>query len=225
MGVNRLKSGIIDDQVIQEAAKQEIIRRIFAVENDYKKGLADKETLRRIQVILEESDLKKEDRAPVLPARDYAKTIQKKIGNTNPQAVIAIELLNGEIITGRTTPLMDASAAAILNGLKSLANIADEIDLLAPMILKTIQGLKTDGLNGLNSRVPTLSANELLIALAISAVTNPTAQLAYHQLSNLKAAQAHSTVILNRENEQTLKKLGIDITSDPVYLTENLYYN
>ncbi|WP_062109645.1 DUF1846 domain-containing protein [Bacillus niameyensis] len=222
MGVNRLKTGIIDDQVVREAAKQEIIRRSFAVENDYKKGLVDEETLRRMQVILEEIDLKKEDRVPVLPAREYAKTVQDKIGSTNPQAVIAIELLNGEIITGRTTALMDASAAAILNGLKSLANIADEIDLLAPMILQTIQRLKKDDLN---SRVPTLSANELLIALAISAVTNPTAQLAYQQLPNLKATQAHSTVILNRENEQTLKKLGIDITNDPVYPTENLYYN
>ncbi|MBW8350004.1 DUF1846 domain-containing protein [Bacillus sp. IITD106] len=222
MGVNRLKSGIIDDQVVREAAKQEIIRRSFAVENDYKKGLADEDTLRRMQVILEESDLKKEDRVPVLPARDYAITVQDRIGSTNLQAVIAIELPNGEIITGRTTKLMDASAAAILNGLKILANVADEIDLLTPMILQTIQRLKTDHLN---SRVPTLSANELLIALAISAVTNPTAQLAYQQLPHLKAAQAHSTVILNRENEQTLKKLGIDITNDPVYPTENLYYN
>ncbi|MBS4200719.1 DUF1846 domain-containing protein [Bacillus sp. FJAT-49732] len=222
MGVNRLKSGIIDDQVVREAAKQEIIRRSFAVENDYKKGLADEDTLRRMQVILEEIDLKKEDRVPVLPARDYAITVQDRIGSTNLQAVIAIELPNGEIITGRTTKLMDASAAAILNGLKLLANVADEIDLLAPMILQTIQRLKTDDLN---SRVPTLSANELLIALAISAVTNPTAQLAYQQLPNLKTAQAHSTVILNTENEQTLKKLGIDITNDPVYPTENLYYN
>ncbi|MBO0993314.1 DUF1846 domain-containing protein [Bacillus sp. SD088] len=222
MGVNRLKTAIIDDQVVQEAAKQEIIRRSFAVENDYKKGLADEETLRRMEVILEEIDLKKEDRVPVLHARNYAKTVEERGGSTNPQAVIAIELLNGEIITGRTTSLMDASAAAILNGLKSLANIADEIDLLAPMILKTIQSLKTEGLN---SRIPILSANELLIALAISAVTNPTAQLAYHQLANLQGTQAHSTVILNRENEQTLKKLGIDITNDPVYPTENLYYN
>ncbi|MCJ8007900.1 DUF1846 domain-containing protein [Lederbergia wuyishanensis] len=222
MGVNRLKSGIIDDQVVREAAKQEIIRRSFAVENEYKKGSADEDTLRRMQVILEESDLKKEDRVPVLAARNYAITVQDRIGSTNLQAVIAIELPNGEIITGRTTKLMDASAAAILNGLKLLANIADEIDLLTPMILQTIQRLKTDDLN---SRVPTLSANELLIALAISAVTNPTAQLAYQQLPNLKAAQAHSTVILNRENEQTLKKLGIDITNDPVYPTDNLYYN
>lgn len=222
MGVNRLKSGITDDMVVQEAARQEIIRRSFSVENDYKKGLADEDSVRHMQVILEETDLKKEDRVSVLPARNYAKAIQERIDSTNLQAVIAIELPNGAMITGRTTTLMDASAAAILNGLKKLANIADEIDLLSPMILQTIQRLKTDDLN---SRVPTLSANEVLIALAISAVTNPTSELAYKQMPNLKDTQAHSTVIMNRENEQTFKKLGIDITNDPVYPTENLYYN
>lgn len=222
MGVNRLKSGITNDMVVQEAARQEIIRRSFSVENDYKKGLADEDSVRHMQVILEETDLKKEDRVPVLPARNYAKAIQERIDSTNLQAVIAIELPNGAMITGRTTTLMDASAAAILNGLKKLANIADEIDLLSPMILQTIQRLKTDDLN---SRVPTLSANEVLIALAISAVTNPTSELAYKQMPNLKDTQAHSTVIMNRENEQTFKKLGIDITNDPVYPTENLYYN
>ncbi|WP_419957311.1 DUF1846 domain-containing protein [Psychrobacillus psychrotolerans] len=222
MGVNRLKSGITDDMVVQEAARQEIIRRSFSVENDYKKGLADEDSVRHMQVILEETDLKKEDRVPVLTARNYAKAIQERIDSTNLQAVIAIELPNGAMITGRTTTLMDASAAAILNGLKKLANIADEIDLLSPMILQTIQRLKTDDLN---SRVPTLSANEVLIALAISAVTNPTSELAYKQMPNLKDTQAHSTVIMNRENEQTFKKVGIDITNDPVYPTENLYYN
>ena len=222
MGVNRLKSGITDDAVVQEAAKQEIIRRSFRVENDYKKGLADEDSVSRMQVILEEINLKKEDRAPVLPARNYAKTIEASTDSTNSQAVIAIELLNGDMITGRTTNLMDASAAAILNGLKKLANIADEIDLLSPVILQTIQRLKTDDLN---SRIPTLTANEVLIALAISAVTNPTSELAYKQLPNLKDTQAHSTVLLNSENEQTFKKLGIDLTNDPVYPTDNLYYN
>ena len=222
MGVNRLKSGITDDEVVIEAARQEIIRRLFNIETDYKVGVADDETLRRMQVILEESDLKKEDRVPVKPARDYAKEVQERLNSTNLQAVIAIELPDGQVVTGRTTTLMDASAAAVLNSLKTLANIADEIDLLAPMILETIQRLKTDELN---SKVPTLSANELLIALAISAVTNPTASLAYSKIGELIDTQAHSTVILNQENEQTLKMLGIDITNDPVYPTENLYYN
>lgn len=222
MGVNRLKSGIVDDEVIQEASKQEIIRRAFAVENDYKKGIASSDTLRRMQVMLEDINLKKEDRVPVLPARHYAKEVQERLQSTDLQAVIAIELPNSKIITGRTTTLMDASAAAILNGLKVLANIADEIDVLAPMILETIQRLKTDELH---SKVPTLSANELLIALSISAVTNPTAMLAYNKLGELEGAQAHSTVILNPENEQTLKMLGIDVTSDPQYPSENLFYN
>lgn len=222
MGVNRLKSGITDDEIVQEAAKQEIIRRSFVLENDYKKGLADEDSVSRMQVILEECDLKKEDRAPVLPARNYAKKIEESMDSTNLPAVIAIELPNGEMITGRTTDLMDASAAAILNGLKKLANISDEIKLLSPVILETIQRLKTDDLN---SRIPTLSANEVLIALAISAVTNPTSELAHKQLPNLKDTQAHSTVILNTENEQTLKKLGIDITNDPVHSSGNLYYN
>lgn len=222
MGVNRIKSGITDDEVVIEAAKQEIIRRLFNVETDYKMGMADDETLRRMQVILEEIDLKKENRVPVTPAREYAKVVQERLDSSNLQAIIAIELADGKVITGRTTTLMDASAAAVLNSLKYLANIADEIDLLAPMILETIQRLKTDELK---SKVPTLSANELLIALAISAVTNPTASLAYSKIGDLVDAQAHSTVILNHDNEQTLKMLGIDITNDPVYPSENLYYN
>ena len=222
MGVNRLKSGITDEEAVVEAAKEEIIRRAFSVENDFKKGLADEDTLRRMQLILEELDLKKEHRNPVRVARAYAKEVEERLDDAALQAVIAIELNNGKVITGRTSTLMDASAAAVLNCLKALANVADEIDLLAPMILETIQRLKIDELN---SKVPTLSANELLIALAISAVTNPTAQLAYKQLGYLKDAQAHSTVIMNHENEQTIKMLGIDITNDPVYATENLYYN
>jgi len=222
MGVNRLTDGITDDQVIQEAAKEEIIRRAFNVENDYKKGLADEDMLRRMQLILEEMQLKKEDRAPVLPAREYGEAVQARFDSDDLQAVIAIELPEGQMVTGRTTELMDSAATAIINSLKVLANISDEIDLLAPMVLETIQGLKIDELH---SSVTTLSANELLIALAISAVTNPTAALAYEELDQLENAQAHSTAILRPENEQTLKQLGIDMTNDPNYSSDNLFYN
>jgi len=222
MGVNRLTAGIIDDEVVQEAAKQEIIRRTFNIQNDYKIGLADDDMVRRMRLILEEVNLKKEDRAPVVPAREYGKEVQERLTSTDLQAVIAIQLANGEMVTGRTTELMDSSATVIMNSLKVLANISDEIDLLAPMILETIQSLKIDELH---SKVPTLSANELLIALAISAVTNPTAALAYKQLSGLEGAQAHSTVILSPENEQTLRQLGIDVTNDPNYSSDNLFYN
>src|SRR5690606_18497386 len=124
------------------------------------------------------------------------------------QAVIAFELGNGQIITGRTTPLMDSCSAGVLNSIKALANISDEIHLLSPMVLETIQNMKK---NDLHSKLPALNVNEILIALAISAVTNPTAQLAYNKLSELNGVQAHSTVMLNRDDEQVLRKLGIDV--------------
>lgn len=135
--------------------------------------------------------------------------------------MIAIELPDEVIITGRTSSLMDASAAVILNAVKHLAHIADDIPLLSPLVLETIQGLKS---KTLHSSLDALSINEVLIALSISAVTNPIAQVAYDKLAELEGAQSHSTVMVNKNDEQTLKKLGIDITCAPVYPSENLYY-
>ncbi|MBG9983668.1 DUF1846 domain-containing protein [Aerococcaceae bacterium DSM 111022] len=219
MGVNCIKSGIIDDEVVQEAARQEIIRRYFQTETDYKKGTATDEERSNMHLIMDEIELKPEDRTPVLVAREYEKVVQERLGDDSVQSVIAIELPNGKSITGRRTELMDASSAVVMNALKELAGINDRIDLLAPMILETIQSLKMEELG---SKYPTLTLNELLIALAISAVTNPTAKLAYDKLEELVGSQAHSTVILSNENEQILKRLGIDTTSDPVYLGNRL---
>lgn len=221
MGVNRIGFGIIDDQVVREASKQEIIRRSFATECDYKKGLADDETLNRMRIIMEELELKKEDRAAVAPAREYSLNLKESLNNDTP-AVIAIELNDGQIITGKGSKLMDAASAAILNSIKNLANIGDEILLLSPIIIDTIQKLKTESLKG---KVGTLDANETLIALSIGAVTNPTAHLAMEKLQELKGAQAHSTVMLNDNDEQILRKLGVDVTCDPVFPSENLYYS
>ncbi len=221
MGVNRVGFGIIDDEVVQEASKQEIIRRYFATENDFKKGVVEEEILNRMKLIMEELELKQEDRIPVAPARKYAGKHRDSTDNSELPAVIAFELTDDQVITGRTSNLMDSCSAAILNSIKTLANISDDILLLSPVILETIQKLKV---NDLNSRLTALNANEVLIALAISAVTNPTAQLAYEQLSRLEGVQAHSTVMLNKDDEQTLRKLGIDVSCDPVYPSENLYY-
>jgi uncharacterized protein (UPF0371 family) len=116
---------------------------------------------------------------------------------------------------------MDCSSAAILNAIKYLGGIADEIFLLSPLILSTIRDLKE---KDLNSKITHLNANEILIALSICAVTNPTAQLAYDKLSILKGIQAHCTSMLNKNDEQILRKLGIDVTCDPYYPSENLYY-
>lgn len=221
MGVNRVGFGITDDGVVQEAAKQEIIRRCFATECDFKKGLVDEETVNRIKLIMEEVELKKEDRGPVTRARHYSEKLKERNETNETPGVIAFELQDGRIITGKTTALMDSCSAAILNSLKILANISDEIFLLSPVVLETIQNMKT---NELHSKITSLNANEILIALAISAVTNPTAQLAYDKLSELADVQAHSTVMLSKNDEQILRELGLDITCDPVYSSDNLYY-
>ena len=136
-------------------------------------------------------------------------------------AVMALELNDGRMITGRASSLMDAGSAALLNAIKELANIADEILLLSPVILEPIRNLKANELGG---RMTALNANEILIALSISAVTNPTAQLAYEQLGNLKGVQGHATVMLNKDEEQVLRNLGIEFTSDPYFPSKNLYY-
>lgn len=221
MGVNRVGFGIIDDDAVKEASKQEIIRRCFATECDFKKGLIDEEVVNRIKLIMEEVELKKEDRKAVLPARQYSEQLREQIQSNDTPAVIAFELQDGRIVTGRTSSLMDSCSSAILNSIKTLANISDEILLLSPVILETIQTMKR---NELHSKITALKANEILIALAISAVTNPTAQLAYDKLSELNDVQAHSTVMLSKNDEQTLRELGLDITSDAVYPSENLYY-
>ncbi len=221
MGVNRAGFMITDDKVVYEAAKQEIIRRYFATICDFKRGLLDEESLNRMKVIMEEVQLKQEDRRCVLPAREYAARIRGNNHNSETVSVIAFEMPDGKILTGKGSSTMDCCAAAILNSIKYLAGINDDIYLLSPLILSTIRNLKE---NDLNSKITSLNANEILIALSICAVTNPTAQLAYEKLSGLKGVQAHCTVMLNKNDEQILKKLGIDVTCDPVYPSENLYY-
>ena len=228
MGVNRVGFGIIDDDVIKEASKEEIIRRCFDTECFFKRGMVDDDVVNRIQVIMEEMDLKKEDRKPVVPAREYAAEIKSQLTTDQqieatlaPISVMAFELPDGKIITGRSSDLMDSSAAAILNSIKYLANISDDILLLSPAILEPIRRMKDVDLH---SKIIALNANEVLIALSISAVTNPTAQIAYEKLTELEGTQAHSTVMLNKDDEQILKRLGMDVTSDAVFSSENLFY-
>lgn len=221
MGVNRVGFGITDDAIVQEASKQEIIRRSFATECDYKKGLIGEDIMYRMKMLLEDVGVQQEDRPPVLPARRYAEKLRAQTETNDAKSVMAFELSDGRIVTGRTSNLMDSSSAAILNAIKVLANVADEIPLLSLTILETIQRTKADVLH---NRMPVLNANEILIALAISAVTNPTAQLCYNKLSELSGVQAHSTVMLKKDDEQILRNLGLNITSDPVYSSENLYY-
>ncbi|MDY5479440.1 MAG: DUF1846 domain-containing protein [Peptostreptococcus porci] len=219
MGVNRVGFGIIDDDVVRDASYQEIIRRYFKTLCEYKKGTLDKDAVSRIKLIMEELELKPEDRKVVTIARKYGEDKDANCVLCEKNAV-ALELENGKVITGKFSELMNGSAAAILNAIKELAEIQDDIHLISPVVLEPIINLKR---NILNSRNIALNAEEVLMALSISAVTNPLAQYALRRLEELKGCQAHSTVILSKNDEQVFRKLGIDVTCEPEFQSTNLY--
>jgi uncharacterized protein (UPF0371 family) len=222
MGVNRVGFGITDDDVIKEASRQEIIRRYFKTGCEYKKGYLNKESLDRLMLLMEELNLKQEDRKVVKPARDRAARLKEECNKSEVCAAVAMELDDGTILTGKSSGIMNATAAVILNAVKVLANISDEIHLISPLILEPIINLKS---KNFGSKNPALDCEEILIALSICAATNPMAQVAMNKLALLKGCQVHSTTILSTTDEQTFRMLGIDITSDPEYSSENLYYN
>ena len=220
MGVNRVGFGIVDDEVVKEASKQEIIRRYFKTGCEYKKGYVDYETFKRTRIIMDALELKEEDRKVVGVARKKLEEIKAK--QTEPASAIAFELPDGTMITGKGSPLMDAASAAILNAVKYFAGINDEILLISPVVLEPILNLKDKTLQSKNIA---LNCEEILMALSICAATNPMAQVAVNKLTMLIGTQAHCTSIVGKTNEQTLRKLGIDLTCDQVFPTENLYYN
>ncbi len=222
MGVNRAGFGIFDDAIVQEAAKQEIIRRQFKVKCDYKKGYLDQDSVDRMLMIMDEVGLKPEDRRVVLPAREKAASLRKTLGETANINVTAMELNDGTLITGKSSSLMDAPASVLLNAIKHHANIADSIHLISPVVLTPIQRLK-DQMRGSDNVA--LNAQEVLIALSISAATSPTAQVAMDQLPLLAGCQAHSTTMLSDEDERVFRELGIESTTEPVFPSSNLFYD
>ncbi|MCT4633162.1 MAG: DUF1846 domain-containing protein [Firmicutes bacterium] len=220
MGVNRVGFGIIDDDAVKDASQQEIIRRYFKTGCEYKKGYVDLETYNRARLIMEELNLKEEDRVIVEPARAKASSMKDERCSNEQCTAIALELNDGTILTGKSSDTMDAAAAVILNAVKHIAKIDDDIHLISPVILEPIKNLKK---NTLGSKSTSLNSEEILIALSICAATNPVAQAVMNKLSELNGAQAHCTTILNTVDEQTFRKLGIDVTSDPVYASESLF--
>lgn len=171
---------------------------------------------------MEELNLKEEDRKVVTIAREHAARIRENCAKNEICSAVALEIEDGTILTGRTSSVMDATAAVVLNAIKYFANIQDEIHLISPVILEPIMNLKSKTLGNKNV---TLSCEEILIALSICAATNPTAQVALEKLKELNGCQAHSTTIIGKNAEQTFRKLGIDVTCDAEYPSENLYYN
>ncbi len=222
MGVNRVGFGIIDDEVVKEASRQEIIRRYFKTGCEYKKGLVDLETFHRAKLIMEELNLKAEDRKVVTPAREKASKLKEESCKNEQCTVVALELEDGTILTGKNSSTMDAAAAVIINAIKHVANITDAIHLISPVILEPIIKLKSETFG---SKTTALNCEEILIALSISAATNPMAQAVMEKLSMLKGCQAHATTVLSTNDEQTFRKLGIDVTCDAEYSSNSLYYN
>lgn len=222
MGVNRVGFGIVNDEVVKEASRQEIIRRYFKTGCEYKKGYVDKETFDHAKLIMEGLNLKEEDRTVVKPARERADKLKEESEKKEICPVMAIELHDGTILTGKSSSLLDASAAVLINSIKYLANIWDDMHLISPVILEPILKLKSKVLGNKNVA---LNCEEVLIALSISAATNPIAQAALDKLPMLKGCQAHSTTILPTNDEQTFRKIGVDITCDAEYPTDSLYYN
>ena len=222
MGVNRAGYCITDDQICREAACQEIIRRYLIALCDYKKGIIDEEAVARSKLLMDELNLKETDREVVIPAREYAEYKRSLDSRYENVVVMALQLPDGRIITGRSSRRMVAAAAAVLNAIKALSGLSDEIHLISPNVLETIQHLKT---KILKHEKTSLNCEEVLSALTISATTNPSAQAAVEKLLLLNGCRAHCTAILSDRDAQTLKDLGIDATSDPEYLTNNLYFN
>ena len=221
-GVNRIGFVIADDEVVREAAKQEVIRRYFKTACEYKKGNLDQEVFHRMDGIMKKMDLTAEDRACVVAAREYQKEVQARPECADSDvSVVAITLPDGTAVTGKSGNLMNGSAAAVLNAIKKMSDLGDELHLIAPMVLQPVLDLNEKILG--SSKAP-LSLEEVLMTLSISAVTNPVAQLAMSKLKELKGAQLHSTTILSKEDEDVLRKLGVDTTCEPVFPSARLFF-
>jgi len=221
MGVNRAGFGIVDDEVVREAAKQEIIRRYFRYSCEYALGFVDKGTVDRAELIMKEIGAKPEDRSVVDAARQAAACAQEENkGNKGIFCGAAIEFRDGKIVTGRNSSLMHAATSLILNSIKLLADIPDKIHLLSPSIIDSIRKLKEDTLN---AKAVSLDLEEVLIALSISAATNPAAQFAMEKLKELKGCEVHITHIPTPGDEAGLRKLGVNLTSDPNFSSKSLF--
>ena len=215
MGVNMVGYCIFDDETVSTASKKEIIRRYFHSLVERRKGNGGESAIHKIELLMRQLAISVDDLRPcVLSALEKAE-------ETGSPAV-AIELPDGRIATGKTSPLLGASSAALLNALKMLADIGKEVDVISRRVLEPIQNLKTENLGNHN---PRLHTDEVLIALAVSAADSKKAQRAMACLPMLAGAEVHSTVILSQVDIATFRKLGLHLTCEPNYQTKKLFHN
>ena len=215
MGVNMAGNCIIDDEVCREASRNEIVRRYFKALCDQKTGKNVDGELFKLELLLNQAGLAVGER----PVEKQAHAVAER---TDGAPAAAIELPDGTVVTGKTGPLLGAASSVLLNALKKLAGIDQEIDLVSARAIEPIQTLKT---NYLGSRNPRLHTDEILIALSSSAAENETAAIALRQLSKLKGCDMHSTVILSSVDTDTIKRLGMYLTCEPAYEQEDRKYH
>ncbi len=213
MGVNMVGNCIIDDEATREASAQEIIRRYYAALCGVRAGKEKQDTVFKIELLMKQAGL-------TVDARKVIAAAVNKAEETGEPAA-AMELPDGTVITGKTSSLLGASSALILNALKTLGGIDDNIHLISPTIIEPISRLKV-GCFG--SRNPRLHTDEVLLALSICAATDPKAELAMQQIDKLHGCEVHSSVILSEVDEKTFKKLGVNLTCEPKYQTKKLYH-
>ncbi|MGN1201551.1 MAG: DUF1846 domain-containing protein [Candidatus Caccovivens sp.] len=212
MGVNMIASAITDDKLCALASKKEILRRYYRAECDFKRGQANFETLERNKFLV--SEAKATDK--LLPVIEISKATAKNSG----YPCVALELPNGEIVTGKTKNIVSASGAVILNALRTLAGLGDDFDVITDDILMPIVEYRT---KILNSTSCVLSVDDVLVALSICSGKNEKAKRAMEQITKLRSCEAHCTYILSPTEEKTLKRLGINITCEPAFLNSKLF--
>jgi uncharacterized protein (UPF0371 family) len=221
MGVNRAGFAIVDDDIVREAARQEVIRRHFRCSCEYAVGLVEREEAQRAELLMEELGVRAEDRRVVGPARAAAAEAEATgKGNNGVFVGAAIELPDGTMVAGKNSPLLHAASAVVLNAIKRLSGILDEIHLLAPAIMESIASLKKDILK---MRSVSLDLEETLIALGMSATSNPAAKVAMGRLKDLAGCEFHTTHIPTPGDEAGLRRLGVNVTSDPTFSSGSLF--
>ena len=221
MGVNRVGFAITDNDAVCSAAAQEVIRRRLRYQCEYALGSVESGTLERVELLLRELGVKPEDRKVVEPARTAAaRALERGQGNDGICCGAAIELPGGEIVTGHNSPLLHAASALVLNATKVLAGLPHPLHLLSPGVIESIAAMKR---NVSHQNTVSLNVEETLVALAVSATGNPTAQMALDGLSQLRGCEAHLTHMPAPGDEAGLRRLGVNLTSDPAFPSRELF--
>ncbi len=221
MGVNRAGFAISNDDVVRASAVQEVIRRLFRYQCEFALGSVERATVERAELLVKELGARPEDRRVVGPARETADRARERgLGHEGICCGAAVELPDGRLVTGRNSPLLHAASSLVLNASKTLAGLPDPLHLLSPGVLESIGAMKR---GVFRRRTVSLNVEETLIALAVSATGNPAAQLAMERLGDLRGCEVHLTHIPAPGDEAGLRRLGVNLTSDPAFPSRDLF--